>query len=469
MHSIFSGHRFLRTTVRRISGHCSHNSRPVPLRRAGGRKRLIKEHTNTAIIEAAVGFNRLNLRNISNLVVPCHETLGISVDTLYLRDACPCSRCVDPSTSQKLFESATIPLDIEVESYQILPDGCVEIVWKNDAPGYRKHKSTFPPEFFANHSRTRHSQISPTFPCRVSWDCAKLTDHARSVTFDEFLNSERALHGSLNQLHRFGIVFLHSIPLDPSAIERIAARIGPLRNTFYGATWHVRSVPAAKNIAYTSHDLGFHMDLLYMEDPPGLQILHTMKASAHGGESLFSDGLRALHMMGREDPELTSQFGDYRVTYRYKNDGHWYQQTRQTVENRILLDIAGRERPNRFGPEGRLNWSPPFQGPFDHDARKDTHLPEGTTDLRLYIKGAKLFKKYLEAESAVFETKMGEGTCAIFDNRRILHARKAYDNESERWLRGAYVDKDPFWSRLRMLNMKFGSPGEDKVEAASIL
>ena len=435
----------------------------------GERSRLTRGHTNPAITEAAADFTRFKLRNISPFVVPGHENLGINFDKLYLRDACSCSSCIDPSTSQKLFESATIPLNIEVESSQILPDGSAQIAWKNDIPGYSQHKSTFPPEFFKNYLRTHQSQIPPSFPCRVSWDCAMLTDNARSVTYDEFVNSPRALHGSLNQLHRYGIVFLHSIPSDPSAIERIAARIGPLRNTFYGATWHVRSVPSAKNIAYTSQELGFHMDLLYMEDPPGLQILHTMKASAQGGESLFSDGLRALYLMRREDPELALQFGDYRVNYRYKNDGHWYQQTRQTVENLILLDEAGHERPNKFGPEGRLNWSPPFQGPFDHNAGNATHQSEDTTCLRLYIKGAKLFKGYLEAETTVFETKMGEGTCAIFDNRRILHARKAYDNEGERWLRGAYIDKDPFWSRLRILNEEFGNPVEEEVEAASIL
>ena len=44
----------------------------------------------------------------------------------------------------------------------------------------------------------------------------------------------------------------------------------------------------------------------------------------------------------------------------------------------------------------------------------------------------------------------------IFDNRRVLHARRAFDaTKGERWLKGAYVDDDVFFSRLRVLGERF--------------
>jgi hypothetical protein len=42
-----------------------------------------------------------------------------------------------------------------------------------------------------------------------------------------------------------------------------------------------------------------------------------------------------------------------------------------------------------------------------------------------------------------------------------LHARKAFevaDAGKERWLRGAYLDKDPFVSKLRVLAHRFSTP-----------
>jgi gamma-butyrobetaine dioxygenase len=381
------------------------------------------------------------------------EVLGRNCELVYLRDCCDCDRCVDSSTSQKLFETAEIPPNISSDAIQYQDDGGIQITWKNDIPGYEQHVSSFSPTML------RKAQMigNELLPQRKCWGRAELSENIPSFTYSQFLSSSETLRDALIQLQRYGLVFLQSIPSEPSAIEKIAAQIGPLRNTFYGPTWDVKSVPSAKNVAYTSQHLGFHMDLLYMADPPGLQILHTMKACAHGGESLFSDGLRVVHRMKVEDPEEYQVLTDHFVTYRYKNDGHWYTFSRPVIDGNFSFDSSGEEknRPKNIAPyaESDINWSPPFQGPFKVipiicSTYQSPSAPNGLSD---YIRAAKVFKTYLESEDAVFETKMEPGTCVIFDNRRILHARKAFRNDSKRWLRGAYIDKDPFKSRLRML------------------
>ena len=60
-----------------------------------------------------------------------------------------------------------------------------------------------------------------------------------------------------------------------------------------------------------------------------------------------------------------------------------------------------------------------------------------------WLRGAKLLEKEFERKGAVYQTRMNEGTCVIFDNWRILHARRAFSG-GERWLRGAYIDNDTF-------------------------
>lgn len=67
-----------------------------------------------------------------------------------------------------------------------------------------------------------------------------------------------------------------------------------------------------------------------------------------------------------------------------------------------------------------------------------------------WIRGARLLQQIFERQEAVFETRMEEGTCVIFDNRRILHGRREFAG-GERWLRGAYIDDDTF--RQRVLKM----------------
>jgi len=40
---------------------------------------------------------------------------------------------------------------------------------------------------------------------------------------------------------------------------------------------------------------------------------------------------------------------------------------------------------------------------------------------------------------------------AVFDNRRVLHGRQAFEPTGRRHLRGCYVDRSEFQSRLRIL------------------
>ena len=55
----------------------------------------------------------------------------------------------------------------------------------------------------------------------------------------------------------------------------------------------------------------------------------------------------------------------------------------------------------------------------------------------------------MEHESAVFQLKLNPGECAIFANRRIVHARREFDTSNgSRWLAGAYVDEDAVLSRF---------------------
>ncbi|KAF9955094.1 hypothetical protein BGZ70_010347 [Mortierella alpina] len=51
-----------------------------------------------------------------------------SLNSLWLRDNCPCPKCIDPTTRQKLHASSQVPVDISVSSVQIYPDG-LELTW----------------------------------------------------------------------------------------------------------------------------------------------------------------------------------------------------------------------------------------------------------------------------------------------------------------------------------------------------
>ena len=312
-----------------------------------------------------------------------------------------------------------------------------------------------------------------------------------TFSYSDYLLEDVVLYSAVQALHSCGIVFIRDVPAIAESVKAVATRIGPLRATFYGSeTWDVKSMPSAKNgkffwktqtpcvfatsqlgnglyidftdyllVAYTAQDLGFHMDLLYMADPPGIQLLHCLKATSRGGESMFADTVRAFERLQDQDQKAARTFMLGKTTYRYKNDGQWYQRTRPHLEGGFEDKEHAYERaenleyPTHFDA---INWSPPFQGP-DETIGSVVTDPEIGKRQTSYLKAAAAFKNLLEEEESIFETKLDAGVCVIFNNRRIVHARKGFDPQEERHLRGAYVDMDALRSRYRVLNDKYGA------------
>lgn len=74
------------------------------------------------------------------------------------------------------------------------------------------------------------------------------------------------------------------------------------------------------------------------------------------------------------------------------------------------------------------------------------------------------FEAELEKEEGRFELKLEKGDAVIFDNRRVLHARREFEETEgmegeERWLKGCYVDGDAGWDRWRSLEVRKAREG----------
>jgi len=332
----------------------------------------------------------------------------------------------------------------------------MEVTWKNDMPGFpASHKSVYSTKALLGCKSLGHNAVLSSGGMTKSerpvfWDKSMMEKKIKFLDYEHYLSSDYQLWVLLRELQSYGLVFLRGVPNSQNAVELIAKRIGNLRDTFYGRTWDVKSVPQAKNVAYTNVFLGFHMDLLYMTDPPGIQLLHCLKNTCEGGSSMFSDSFRAVHEMVNIDDKkniFKTNLTQRRQVFHYKNAGEYYR-----YERPMLV-----REPNQGWDDFKfVNWSPPFQGPFPEIPRNRYLEP--------WMKTAKAFQERVEAPESIYEYKMQEGDCVLFNNRRILHARRAFDTASgERWLKGAYLDTDVFHSRYRVLRERFGLPKPSKV------
>lgn len=183
------------------------------------------------------------------------------IDSWMLRDSCPCNRCLDPSTTQKLFASAAIPRGIQMKDLHVNDDGSFSVSWTHDIDGYENHRSHFPPGYLASTDPMGvEASLRERYP-RMLWNRADLDAKKNELTieYDDYMADERSLDHVVRHLFQYGLAFISKVPPTPDAVAQISNRIGVLKNTIYGSTWDVRSVASAKNVADTSSDLDFHM------------------------------------------------------------------------------------------------------------------------------------------------------------------------------------------------------------------
>jgi alpha-ketoglutarate-dependent taurine dioxygenase len=139
------------------------------------------------------------------------------------------------------------------------------------------------------------------------------------------------------------------------------------------------------------------------------------------------------------------------ITFQYINDARHLHYSRPT----ITLDPAVPSDGRRSGIEPRVtavSYSPPFQAPLPRDA------PHEFYDTLAH------FAALVEAPAAVYAHQLAEGDAVVFDNRRMLHGRTAFEDrhgnagkaigEPNRWLKGCYFEGDAMASHGRTLRRR---------------
>ena len=258
------------------------------------------------------------------------------------------------------------------------------------------------------------------------------TDPARAGA--AILEDDALLETWCRTLHTYGIALLTGVGDQPGTVERIAQRIGPVRETNFGRLFDVRVQHGPGSNAYTSGALTPHTDLPTREYQPGLQFLHCLKNTVTGGEVLFVDGFFVADCLRKADPVNYERL--CRIAWPSSNralntDYRW----RSPV---IVTDASGCVTELRVVPFLRA----PLDIEFDE-------VEEAYGSLRAFF-------TLIHHPDMQLRLQYKSGDLVAFDNRRVLHGRTAYDpTAGERWLQGCYGEREELLPQLRILNRRY--------------
>jgi gamma-butyrobetaine dioxygenase len=238
----------------------------------------------------------------------------------------------------------------------------------------------------------------------------------------------RAFLDWLFETKRHGLSLVTGLADDEEVGVRLGERIGFLRRTNFGLTFRVETKPDPNNLAYTAHALPLHTDLPNQELPPGYQFLHAIRNEAVGGESTFADGFRIAESLRERDPDAFDLLTRIPVPYRFHD---------REFDIRVHRPVIGLDERGQIFD---IRYSAHLMDAFD--------MPAAVMDD--YYRAYRLFMRETRNPAHGIRFKLRAGEMVVFDNRRVLHGRTAFDpTTGHRLLKGFYIDRGEFDSCVR--------------------
>ena len=361
----------------------------------------------------------------------------------WLRDHCECKRCRS-SSGQKLFRiehfdppSTNVGLPVPTE------DG-FNVRW------YDGHISQYSYQFLEKHQYGYDALKASIKKTETPvWTGEELRKAGGIPTFKygDVLSSDRSLHDWLSALDVRGLTILNGAPLERGAVKTLCDRIEYLRMTMYGPTWDVESIPNPNNVAYTSLPLPLHADLCYYEVPPGVQLLHCIKFEQKtGGVNFFADAFKVAYDLKAQNPNAFNVLASVPTTFHKNDEKYHLEYAHPIIELQHPLDEVK-----------AINWSPPFEG--------IQKIPSEFVEP--YYAARRAWSQLLNQPQYSIERRMAPGEIVIFNNRRVLHARTAFDETAgHRLLEGGYIGSDEWTNKLRVLKRTY-SPEATHIHRGS--
>lgn len=342
----------------------------------------------------------------------------------WLRDNCQCPQCVNAVTREQVFEIVDVPDNLTASEATLASDGELNVVWEDG------HISCYSAGWLRDHGYDPHSRAERLARQRTVRTWMAGLD-IPTFDYSSVMNDDQALLQWLLAARDVGVTRMINMPTLEETMEKVALRISFIRESNFGVVFEVRTkVEAVNSNAYTSLELPHHTDLPTRELQPGLQFLHCLVNDATGGESTFVDGFSIAQRLRTEYPEDFRLLTQVPVAFRNKAPQSDY---------RSLAPIIGLDARGEVADIRLANW---LRAPFDVAAN----------EMAAFYRAYRRFSALTRDPAFIVSRRLEAGEMWCFDNRRTMHARKAFDQTSGmRHLRGCYMDRDELLSRILVL------------------
>jgi len=283
---------------------------------------------------------------------------------------------------------------------------------------------------------------------RVTWKASDMPkESVMRFSSSDILNDDAVLADCLEAILRSGLVFISDMPKSMDETEAICRRLGPVRETFYGAMWDTapKQEGEVNDTAYTKDALHTHSDTSYLIDSAGLQLFNCVAQSGSNdslvegtgepeGATKLVDGFKVAEVLREKEPETFEFFCKHALKWHCIEDGVFVKAWAP-----VFSFLPGTDEIVQF----RYN---------SYDLSPVNYLPPDV--LRDYYRHTKVINEYIRSPEYISYMRLNVGEMVVIDNHRVFHGRTAFTGY--RNMVGCYIGVDDWQSKLR--NLRGGAP-----------
>ena len=338
---------------------------------------------------------------------------------IWLRDHVKNKDNWDFKTNQRTTFTANIDLNIKIRKAKILENGkYIEILWSNEIKPVRYSYN------FLKENSLKKKEIKKDL---YYW---KNTDIKNQIfmSYNHIL-TKKGFKNLLKKINKYGFAVIRNCSKDLNSVNKIANKIGYVRNSIFGGLWTFESNNKKADSAYSNQELRPHTDSTYSNDAPGLQLLLCCKYKAKGGDSIMVDGFKLAEEIKKKNMRHFKTLTKTKVKGSYIGDG-----VRLEAE-RPIIKLNNK---NNFDQISFNNYD---RAPFRDTNQKTIN----------FYKAIKLFDTLANHEKYQWRHILKPGELLIFNNWRVMHGRGAFSGI--RKMAGCYINKEDFDSCCRINNI----------------
>ena len=256
---------------------------------------------------------------------------------------------------------------------------------------------------------------------RIKWNART---EFTAFDYGQVLDSgdEKGLFHFLRSFLQYGLAFLRNVPRQEDQIKVVANRLFALQQSHLGDTFTLLPRDASHHLGETADHIPLHIDLVYKQNPPDIQMLHVLEQAEEGGENVFVDAFTIIEQMQEQDIKLL------------RETPVWFVADSESVHFRGLHRILAFD---------------------DRMAFRGVHFNEYKVLFPVeapneFFFAFKRFRQLIRRKENMKVVQLPRDSIVLFHNRRTLHGRKVFKGTS-RHLTGCFISEDDLKSKFRTM------------------